>query len=436
MITRKRAALAAIVAALTLVGGGLAASAVASTGASGSQINACGNPVLYSNLSGWGTLDNADVSRVSVSDHVVAQHAFQTSGSGFYMPQLPVTGGSVETFAFDAKASGQASVAVDWYAGKQYLGQSIGTPVAISSGAWRRVSAAFRVPSGATNSHPLGYFEATGKGLATACDYETGGKAPVSPPVSPTSKPVPPSSAPVTTPVTPPSTGDGTQAAVLLGWGTPLASESDEYNGTSIDYSKWGKFGAGSGNGCSAGFNGHGQRCGTQTTEGGGYATVTGTADGKTGGLYSTHGGFQYGRVEVRERAFDTGSSGAQYHAVPLLFPENGDYTHAEIDFNERDVGAQSSQLFVHHDGGQSQCSVNIDTTAFHNYAVDWEPGSVKWYVDGALKCSVSASITAFNASNGGLQMDMFPGTGTTMRPAQEQADWIRFYPSVNTKFD
>ncbi|MGX6603214.1 glycoside hydrolase family 16 protein [Micromonosporaceae bacterium Da 78-11] len=229
------------------------------------------------------------------------------------------------------------------------------------------------------------------------------------------------------------------RAAARLGWGEPVPAHSDEYNGTAVDLTKWGLFGANTGEstGCSAGYHDHGQRCATQTTVGGGLLSVVGTADGKTGGLYAVGKPFRYGRVEVRERAVPLEDNGGRaYHAVPLLWPEHEeDYVDAEIDFAERDVGSPRVQLFVHHDDDETSCSVSIDSTQFHNYAVDWRPDSVRWYVDGELICVVNAVITSFNVTNGGAQMDMFPPDGTLMRPAREDVDWIRTYASQYTEF-
>jgi hypothetical protein len=398
--------------------------------ADGAVANACANPVLAKNLDGWGSLDEAEVFRDQVGDHPVAKWAFNTQGRAFYLPQLAVKPGETWTLAADDRVvfgSGRAWFAIDWYdAMGRFVSQAKGPDVALpastaTGGIWTRVAATFTAPAGARSAHPLQYGDfgsSSGTDFkATACSYTPGGTTP-----------------PTTT--TPPGSGD--TAAERYGWGTPDPQESDEYNGTSVDLAKWGLFGASPGapTGCSPGFDGHGQRCATQTKVSNGMLSVVGTADGVTGGLYSNHGGFKYGRVEVRERAVPLqDNGGAAYHAVPLLFPETADYTQAEIDFAERDVASPTVELFVHHDGTQDQCEVGIDSAKFHNYAIDWKPNSVTWYVDGAEICRVNASINHFNASNGGAQMDMFPPTGTLMRPAREEVDWIRMYPTADTRY-
>ncbi|MEU1723291.1 glycoside hydrolase family 16 protein [Actinomadura sp. ATCC 39365] len=384
--------------------------------------NACTNPVLAANLNGWGPLDGGWVTRDPVGDLSGANWAFDTGGRSFYMPQLAVTAGQTWTFSAQDRVvygSGTARIVVEWYDDSgHYLSEQPGPIAALpasteTGGTWTPVTATLTAPTGATSAHVLqegDFGTATGTDFkATKCDYRLGSAAP------------------------------SDLASVRHGWGTPVAGQSDEYNGTSVDLAKWGLFGAdpGQSTGCSPGYNGHGQRCASQTTEGGGHLSVTGTADGRTGGLYSRMRPFKYGRVEVRERAVPLADNGGQrYHAVPLLWPENdADYPRAEIDFAERDVASPTVDLFVHHDGTQSNCSFAVDSTQFHNYAVDWQPNSVKWYVDGNLICTVNAAIDYFNTTNGGAQMDMFAATGTLMRPARQDVDWIRMYATAYTQY-
>ncbi|MFI5938146.1 glycoside hydrolase family 16 protein [Actinoplanes sp. NPDC051494] len=409
---KRLAAGVVLVAAAASVPGGPAAAAT----------NACSNPVLASNLNGWGSLDGGWVTRDPVGDLAGASWAFDTGGHGFYMPSVPVSAGQTWTFGAQDRVvygSGTARLTVEWYnSSGQYLSEQSGSATALpastpSGGTWTPVSVTATAPAGATSAHVLqagDFGTATGTNFkATKCDYQLGAAAP------------------------------SDAAAVRYGWGTPVATQSDEYNGTAVDLAKWGLMGTGPGSttGCSAGHDGNGQRCASQTRVSGGYLQVTGTADGKTGGLYSRMRAFRYGRIEVRERALHTASNGGRsYHAVPLLWPQDTtDYRSAEIDFAERDVASPEVTLFVHHDLSQSSCDRTVDSTQFHNYAVDWSPSSVKWYVDGDLICTVNASITAWNSSNGGAQLDMFAPTGTLMRPARQEIDWIRMYPNAGTQY-
>ncbi|GIF67371.1 hypothetical protein Ais01nite_54060 [Asanoa ishikariensis] len=388
--------------------------------------NACSNPVLATNLNGWGSLDGSWVTRDQVGDLAGVSWAFDTGGREFYMPQVGVTAGQTWTFSAHDRVvfgSGTARIVVEWYGSNgQYLSENQGPlvslPAANPNGGdpWYPVSATATAPAGATSAHVLqvgNFGSATGINFkATKCDYQLGAAPPA----------------------------QSTSAAVRYGWGTPLASQSDEYNGTAVDLTKWGLFGSSEGQptGCSDGYQKNGQRCTSQTTQTGGYLSVTGTADGKTGGLYSRMRPFRYGRIEVRERAVPLANNGGRaYHAVPLLWPhDEARWQDAEIDFAERDVDSATVELFVHHNGTQTSRSLTIDSKQFHNYAIDWQPGSVKWYVDGnQVGTTVNASITEFSSSNGGAQLDMFPPTGTLMRPARQDVDWIRMYPNQYTQY-
>jgi hypothetical protein len=413
---RAVAVMAAVVAMLAI--GGIAPGATAVAGTDGAADNECRNPVLASDLSGWGRLDAGQVSRTAVTDLPGADWAFATTGDAFYMPELSVSPWQTWTFsAMDRVLGGTGTVkiGVDWYgADGRYLGRRSGPSVVLPAstdpiGIWTGVSATFTVPSGATRVHvvQVGAVAAAGSDtqvLSTMCDYERGYVSQV--------------------------------ASIRYAWGTADPIQSDEYNGSAVDLSKWGLFGAGIGEitGCSPGLSGNGLRCASQTTEGGGYLSVTGTADGVTGGLWSRQRAFRYGRVEVRERAVPLSSSGQPYIAVPLLWPANDDYTHGEIDFAERAVGDPTVKLFVHHDGTQTSCSFATDSTQFHNYAIDWEPTSVTWYVDGVQVCVVNASIISFANTNGGAQLDMDVSSGP-MQPARQDIDWIHMFPVSATEY-
>lgn len=414
---RRRARLAVLAAAL-LSTAGLTVAGPAGPARAGT--NLCSNPVLASNLNGWGSLDGGWVTRDPVGDLAGASWAFDTGGREFYMPQVSVNPGQAWTFSAVDRVvygSGSARLVAEWYdSAGRYLSEQAGPAVSLpastaTGGTWTPVSVTAVAPAGARSAHILqigDFGTATGTNFkSTKCDYQLSTAAP------------------------------SDQAAVRHGWGTPVADQSDEYNGTAVNLSKWGLFGAdpGQNTGCSPGYNGHGRRCASQTTVSGGLLSVNGTADGRTGGLYSRMRPFKYGRIEVRERAVPLANNGGRaWHAVPLLWPENdADWQNAEIDFAERDVASPGVSLFVHHDGGQDSCDRSIDSTQFHNYAIDWRPDRVTWYVDGVESCTVNASIDYFSSSNGGAQMDMFPATGTLMRPARQDVDWIRMYPNAST---
>ena len=147
--------------------------------------NACANPVLASDLSNWGPLDGAAVSRDSVGDLPGASWAFDTAGHSFYQPQLTVTPGQTWTMSARDRvlgAKGSVVMSVDWYdASGAYLSTATGTAVSLpqsslSGGTWTPVTVRVTAPPKAVSAHIVqtGAFGAATHTAfkATECDYE------------------------------------------------------------------------------------------------------------------------------------------------------------------------------------------------------------------------------------------------------------------------
>src|SRR4051812_48422348 len=103
----------------------LAVTAVALSAAAGTvggrpaaaATNACSNPVLASNLNGWGALDGGWVTRDPVGDLAGAAWAFDTGGRQFYQPSVAVSPGQTWTFGAQDRVvfgSGTARMTVEW----------------------------------------------------------------------------------------------------------------------------------------------------------------------------------------------------------------------------------------------------------------------------------------------------------------------------------
>jgi beta-glucanase (GH16 family) len=77
--------------------------------------------------------------------------------------------------------------------------------------------------------------------------------------------------------------------------------------------------------------------------------------------------------------------------------PESGGWP-PEIDILENWAQSDSVNLFVHFGAANhfvhSAVYLPTASSAFHTYGVDWEPGSISWYVDGFLWAHFAVSIT------------------------------------------
>ncbi|MFI6450448.1 glycoside hydrolase family 16 protein [Streptosporangium amethystogenes] len=164
-------------------------------------------------------------------------------------------------------------------------------------------------------------------------------------------------------------------ASAERGWGAPVLVEN--FDGTRVDGRKWVVY-----HSPNAETN---PRTGRATSVGDGLLRLKGGFYGGrdlSGGI-ATRSAQRYGRWEVRLRA----ERGAGYTPVALLWPSDqgrGEYT--EIDFSEIiDPARRSGGIFVHRgDRPQAQRQMRADFTRWHTVAVDWLPGRLTFWLDGA----------------------------------------------------
>jgi beta-glucanase (GH16 family) len=112
-------------------------------------------------------------------------------------------------------------------------------------------------------------------------------------------------------------------------------------------------------------------------------------------GMVSSYGkfSFTYGYTQVVAML----PSGQGLWSAFWTLPESGGWP-PEIDVMENWAQTKTVHVFLH--GAQSaseQDSLLVPTLSdrFHTYGVDWEPGSISWYVDGTLQAHFAISITA-----------------------------------------
>ncbi|GAA2629623.1 hypothetical protein GCM10010307_20570 [Streptomyces vastus] len=211
---------------------------------------------------------------------------------------------------------------------------------------------------------------------------------------------------------------------------------SDEFDGTSLDTSKW---------------NPNWLGCPTCTTkpvnsaETTAYApsqvSVSGgslhlklvqqqtTVDGKTypyrSGLVESNGKaeFTYGAFEAR---IYTPGSGGKISNWPAFWTDGQNWpTDGEMDVMEG-LGGSACYHFHSPAGGPGGCAPG-DFTGWHTYGAEWKPGSVTYYYDGKLVGQISTGITSapmYLILNNGIS-DQHGG------PAMANADMMTDYVRV-----
>jgi beta-glucanase (GH16 family) len=137
----------------------------------------------------------------------------------------------------------------------------------------------------------------------------------------------------------------------------------------------------------------------------------------------------KYGRWETRMK---TDARDPKYHPVLILWPNEQSSNCAEIDYAEGGGDTKSMKFFLHHACGgsdfQSYATKPIDSTQWHNYAVEWTPAGITGYIDGVKTFSdTNPAHQPTVAMHQTLQLDWFPD-GSATKPSQMQVDWVRVY--------
>jgi hypothetical protein len=218
------------------------------------------------------------------------------------------------------------------------------------------------------------------------------------------------------------ATGDGSQAATARGWGAVVTGDEFSKAGAP-DSTKWSVFKG-------SGHAGKGVRSPQAWQVANGVATVSGDSAGTTGGMSAKFAQQKYGKWETRMR---TNARDPKYHPVLILWPNNNTSPNcAEIDYAEGSTNTAQIKFFLHYACGgsnfQTTAAKTIDTTQWHNYAVEWTPAGITGYIDGVK--TFSDTNPAHLPSVGmhqTLQLDWFPD-GSATKPSQMQVDWVRVY--------
>ena len=170
----------------------------------------------------------------------------------------------------------------------------------------------------------------------------------------------------------------------------------------------------------------------------GGFNPTVGTD--VSGGVESTLNQL-YGRWEARFRV----DQGAGYSAVVLLWPESERWpTDGEVDVAEVNLGARQSAVnYLHNGSGDEKIGhvMTADFTDWHTVAVDWLPGQVTFYLDGAIVFGQTGPpyVPGTSPMHLTLQLDQgcddFIECRNASTPAQVimHVDWVKAYQLART---
>jgi endo-1,3-1,4-beta-glycanase ExoK len=158
-------------------------------------------------------------------------------------------------------------------------------------------------------------------------------------------------------------------------------------------------------------------------------------------GEYRTNDFYGYGKFETRLKA--AAGSGLVTSFFTYSGPSDG-LPHDEIDIEilGKDTTKMQVNYFVNDVGGHEVLvDLGFDAAAaYHNYAIVWSAGSIKWYVDNSMVYMVSATpCTALPSVPGRIMVNLWAGTGVDSwlgpfsypgTPIYAQYDWIQYFKS------
>ncbi len=234
---------------------------------------------------------------------------------------------------------------------------------------------------------------------------------------------------------------------------------SDEFNGTSLDLTKWEQqTGTGCPSLCGWGNGELEYYRAENTAVAGGFLTITAKAENFGGAAYTSsrmrsrfRGDWTYGRIEIRAKLPTGQGLWPAFWMLPTDEAYGGWAASGEIDLMEGRGQQPASAIGTIHYGATFPGNVSSSATYnlpsgtfasdFHVFAFEWEPCEMRWYVDGVLYSTKRDWSTAgfpypapfdqrfhllMNLAVGGG----FVGNpnGTTVFPQKLTVDYVRVY--------
>lgn len=232
---------------------------------------------------------------------------------------------------------------------------------------------------------------------------------------------------------------------------------SDEFNGTQVDLSKW-SFETGTG--CDIALCGWGNNelqyyKSQNATISNGILSITAKKERVNGSTYTSarmksllKGDWTYGRFEARIKLPSGDGLWPAFWMLPTDNFYGGWPASGEIDIMENISKTPNTVLGTLHYGSSnsthqytgSSFTLNSGTfaDAFHNFAIEWEPGTIRWFVDDVLYQTITSSDISpenwpfdkrfFFIMNLAVGGDLGGTVDPAIFPQSMQVDYVRVY--------
>jgi beta-glucanase (GH16 family) len=170
------------------------------------------------------------------------------------------------------------------------------------------------------------------------------------------------------------------------------------------------------------------------------FAPIGVQAQACTGGALMTHQAYQYGRFETRMQSAQGDGIVSSFFLYNVDLACNWPAENNEIDVEMTGNQHASVQFTTHYPGPWS--ATQIVPTPFnphadmHDYAFEWEPGIVRWFIDGNLAYTQSAPFVDNLIHPMRIMMNLWAAEAPSwvgdwnpaVLPAQSSYDYVRYY--------
>lgn len=148
---------------------------------------------------------------------------------------------------------------------------------------------------------------------------------------------------------------------------------------------------------------------------------------------YRSTNKYSYGKYEVSMKPAK--NVGIVSSFFTYTGPSDGtQWDEIDIEFLGKDTRKVQFNYYTNGVGGHEKIvDLGFDASqGFHTYAFDWQPGYIKWYVDGVLKHTATSSIPK---TPGKIMMNLWNGTGVDAwlgsyngaNPIYAYYDWVKY---------
>jgi endo-1,3-1,4-beta-glycanase ExoK len=131
-------------------------------------------------------------------------------------------------------------------------------------------------------------------------------------------------------------------------------------------------------------------------------------------GEFRTTNQYSYGRYEVRMKAA-SGGSGTVSSFFTYTGPSEGQpWDEIDIEILGKNTWQMQTNYFTNGVGGhETLINLGFDSAAgYHDYAIEWRNGNIKWFVDGALVHQENGSRGPLPTHPQRIMMNLWPGIG------------------------